>query len=327
MAPQTASPNNDISELRTAELRHLNGRDLEPLLREETIEWAQKLDWDFSKSAELVRGLSDAGELGGVALLDRGEVAGYGYCGLAEHKGQIWDVYVRPGWRTGNAEAVLFRLLLDALMEAPGVTRIESQLMLMRAASARALELEPGMRVFERILMKLGTDAPLPPGRASTTARFRLEPWDDQHHEAAATVLALAHAGHIDAEMSDQYRTFAGASRFLHDLARFPGCATFCRPASFVAFDKATGKAAGIALTSFVGSAVAHIAELCVAPDARGAGLGHELLSQSAAMLASAGAKRISLTVTATNDEAIRLYTRFGFRESRRFHAYVWQKP
>ncbi len=309
------------STLRTVELRHLNGRDLEPLLREEAGEWNRKLDWDFSKSAELVRRLADAGELGGVALVDRGEVAGYTYCGLADQKGQIWDVYVRPRWRTANAEEVLFRLLLDALMEAPGVRRIESQLMLM----ANAFQAGPGMRVFERILMKLGTDAPLPPSRASTIARFRLEPWDDQHHEAAATVLALAHAGHIDAEISDQYRTFAGASRFLHDLVRFPGCATFCRAASFVAFDEA-GKAAGITLASFVGSRVAHIAELCVAPDARGAGLGHELLRQSAAALASAGAKRISLTVTATNEEAIRLYTRLGFRAARRFCAYGWER-
>jgi ribosomal protein S18 acetylase RimI-like enzyme len=93
-----------------------------------------------------------------------------------------------------------------------------------------------------------------------------------------------------------------------------------------VAFDTTTGKPAGISLVSFVGSRVAHIAELSVAPDARGAGLGHELLRQSAAGLAHAGAERISLTVTATNEEAIRLYTRFGFRESRRFCAYAWEK-
>jgi ribosomal-protein-alanine N-acetyltransferase len=318
MAPQTAS----TSIPRTVELRHLNGHDLEPLLREEAVEWDRKLDWDFSKSAALVRRLADARQLGGVALVDQGEVAGYAYCGLAEQKGQIWDVYVRAHWRKTNAEEVLFRLLLDALMSAPGVRRIESQLMLM----GKALQAEPGMRVFERILMKQDIGAPLPPGRVST-ARFRLEPWDDRHQDAAATVLALAHAGHIDAEMSDQYRTFAGASRFLHDLVQFPGCATFCCPASFVAFDEATGKAAGISLVSFVGSRVAHIAELCVAPECRGAGLGNKLLRQSAAALADAGAERISLTVTATNESALRLYTRFGFGESRRFYAYAWEKP
>lgn len=326
MAPQTASLINGTNTRRAVELRTLKGSDLEPLLRDEAAEWDQKLDWNFSKSADLVRQLMEAHQLGGVALLDRGEVAGYAYCGVADHKAQIWDVYVRPRWRKGDAETVLLRMLLDALMDAPGVRRIESQLILMRAPSPNALELEPGMRVFERILMKLGTADPLPAGRASIAAQFRLEPWDDRHHDAAATVLTLAHAGHVDAEMSEQYRTFAGASRFLHDLVRFPGCATFCRPASYVAFDEVTGLAAGISLVSFVAPRVAHIAELCVAPEVRGAGLGHELLRRSAATLAGVGAKRISLTVTANNEEAIRLYTRFGFRETRRFCAYAWER-
>jgi ribosomal protein S18 acetylase RimI-like enzyme len=326
MALQAASPGNGTSAPRTIELRHLTARDLEPLLREETIEWDRKLDWDFSKSAELVRRLADARELGGVALVDHREVVGYGYCGLADHKGQIWDVYVRPNWRGGNAEAVLLRLLLDALMEAPDLRRIESQLMLVEAAAAKAFERERSVRLFERLLMKLDLNTPLPPGRASTTARFRLEPWGDHYLDAAATALSLAHTGHIDAEMSDQYRTFAGASRFLHDLVRFPGCASFYRPASFVAFDQTAGRVAGISLASFVATGVAHIAELCVTPDAQGAGLGYELLRQSAATLAGAGARRISLTVTAANQEAIRLYERAGFRETRRFHAYVWEK-
>jgi ribosomal protein S18 acetylase RimI-like enzyme len=87
----------------------------------------------------------------------------------------------------------------------------------------------------------------------------------------------------------------------------------------------ATGRAAGISLGSFVADEVGHIAELCVMPDARGAGLGYELLRRSAAALRSAGAKRISLTVTAANKGAVGLYTNCGFREVRRFHAYVWE--
>ena len=117
------------------DIRQLSARDLDPLLREQTLEWDLELDWDLSKSTDLVRKLVDARELGGVALLDGGEVAGYGYSGLADHKAQIWDVYVRPRWRKRNAEAVLFRVLLDALTGVAGVRRIESQLMLLEADS------------------------------------------------------------------------------------------------------------------------------------------------------------------------------------------------
>jgi ribosomal protein S18 acetylase RimI-like enzyme len=38
-----------------------------------------------------------------------------------------------------------------------------------------------------------------------------------------------------------------------------------------------------------------------------------------------AGARRITLTVTANNEDAIRLYERCGFEEVRRFFAYVWE--
>lgn len=313
--------------LETVDLRNLSACDIEPLLQDETMEWQHELDWDFSKSADLVRQLVEAHELSGFALMDSGEVAGLGYCGLADGKGQIWDVYVRPGWRGGNAEDLLFRLLLDALEKTAGVRRIESQLMLMSPQPALALQREPGVKSFERLLMKLDPGALLAAGKPAALAKFRLEPWSDQHHGAAASVLSLSHAGHIDAQMSEQYRTYAGASRFLYDLVQFPGCAAFCRPASHVAFDRITGQAVGIVLASFVAEGVAHIAELCVMPEARGAGLGYELLRQSVAKLKAAGAKRVSLTVTATNEDALRLYDRAGFREVRRFSAFVWEKP
>jgi ribosomal protein S18 acetylase RimI-like enzyme len=311
---------------RCVDLRQLSARDLDPLLLEETAEWRRELDWNFSKSADLVRKLADGVGLAGVALLDRGEVAGYGYSGLEEHKGLIWDVYVRPGWRSGNAEAVLFRVLMDALIGTARVRRIESQLMLVETASANALQRQRSVRLFERLLMTRDADTLLAPGRASTTLRFRFEPWSDQHYDPAATVLSLAYAGHTDSQINDHYRTFAGAMRFLHDLVQFPGSAIFHRSASYIAFDATTGQVAGISLASFIDDDVAHITELCVTPQARGAGLGYELLRQSAETLRGAGAKRISLTVTAANEEAIELYMRCGFRAVRRFYAYVWER-
>src|SRR5438445_3109181 len=101
------------------ELRNLGARELNHLLLEETVEWEQELDWDFSRSADLVRKYADMRALGGAALMDRGEVAGYGYSVLEDHKGLIGDLYVRPGWRGGDAEVRLFRTMLDALIGAP----------------------------------------------------------------------------------------------------------------------------------------------------------------------------------------------------------------
>ncbi len=130
------------------DLQHLSARELEPLLVEQAVEWRLELDWDFSKSADLVRKLTDTRRLRGVALLDREKVAGYGYIGLDDRKGLIADVYVRPGWRIGNTEAAMFRVLLDALIGTSGVRRIESQLMLADAAWAKALEVERERQAF-----------------------------------------------------------------------------------------------------------------------------------------------------------------------------------
>ena len=311
--------------LQLVDIRHLSGRELDPLLREETAEWDRELDWDFSKSADLVRKFADSHGLGGVALLDRGDVAGYGYTVVEDHKGLIGDVYMRPHWRTVEYEAQLFRVLLDALIGTSGVRRMESQLMLIGSVVAKVLQRERFVRLFERLLMSLDAVALLLPGKASTARRFRLEPWADHHHDSAATVISLAYIGHIDSQINDQYRTFDGARRFLYNIVQFPGCGAFYRQGSYIASDLATGWVAGIILTSFVSSEVAHITQLCVTPYAKGAGLGYELLRQSIAALRAGGAKRISLTVTTANEEAVRLYKRCGFQEVRRFFAYVWE--
>jgi GNAT superfamily N-acetyltransferase len=318
------------------DIRCVAPHQLHPLLLEQTAEWRLKLDWDFTASAGLVRRLIETHRISGVALLDGEETAGYGYTGLDGHKGLIVDVYVRPRWRGGNAESLLFRVLLESLAGTAGVNRIEGQLMLVDTAAAGAIQRavqshirnKPGsLRLFERFLMTLDAKTPLPCGNEPTGGRFRVEPWSDRHRDAAAAVTWLSYIGHVDSQIDDQYRSLADASRRLTNLVEFPGSAAFCPTASFVAYDQSTDCAAGICLASFVSADVAHISEICVTPDARGAGLGYELLRRSVESLRAAGAKRITLSVTAANQPAVNLYRRCGFHNLRRFHAYVWETP
>src|SRR6202050_5856721 len=111
--------------LEVVELRNLTGRELDPLLLEETVEWQRELDWDFGRSADLVRQFADMRSLMGYALIDRAEVAGYGYSVLEENKGLIGDLYVRPSWRNGANDVRLFRAILDGLIATPNTGRIE----------------------------------------------------------------------------------------------------------------------------------------------------------------------------------------------------------
>lgn len=307
------------------DLRRIAARELDHLLLEETVEWDQELDWDFSKSADLVRRYTEMRALGGAALIDRGEVAGYGYSVVEDQKGLIGDLYVRPGWRHGAAEVRLFRTMLDALIGCPPVRRIESQLMLVDQEVAKAIQRERFIRLFERVLMRFDVSADLLPGRNLPSGRFRIVPWAEQYHDETAGVIVLAYASHIDSQINDQYRTFAGARKFLGNIVQFPGCGDFSRQGSFLAFDGETGAPAGIVLASFVSREVAHVTQLCIVPRAQGMGLGYELLRQAVLALRAAGALRVSLTVTTANTAAMELYRRCGFRELRRFFAYVWE--
>jgi ribosomal protein S18 acetylase RimI-like enzyme len=67
------------------------------------------------------------------------------------------------------------------------------------------------------------------------------------------------------------------------------------------------------------------VTQICVAPAVKGQGVGYELLRRSLGVLAQSGAKTVSLTVTAANRDAVRLYERVGFRTVRRFSAFVWE--
>jgi ribosomal protein S18 acetylase RimI-like enzyme len=149
--------------------------------------------------------------------------------------------------------------------------------------------------------------------------------WSERKQDEAATLISAAYRGHIDSEINDQYRSPAGARRFLMNIVQYPGCGAFFQPASYVAMDPGTGRLSGICLASLVHADVGHVTQVCVSPAARGTGVGYELIRRSLASLARHGCKKVTLTVTAANTEAIALYERMGFRKTRNFSAYVWE--
>ena len=305
------------------DLRELRAADLEPLLSEEIDTWEETLDWDFRKSADLVRRFVDLRALNGCALVDRGDVIGYAYFVLEERKGLIGDLYVRRAVRTSDAEKLLLDAVLESVMRARHISRIESQLMMIETPWAREL---PGARFLQSYLRNFMiadvARAPLAPGRVRY--RVYIEKWVESYQEPAAQLIASAYLGHVDSHINDQYRTVAGARRFLFNIVQYPGCGVFHRPASFAAFDP-EGRLCGMCLTSLVGAAVGHITQICTGNWVRGAGVGYELLRQSLAALRESGCRKVSLTVTNSNQEAIRLYQRTGFEVRRQFAAYVWE--
>lgn len=306
------------------DLRRLAARDLEALLEEEIESWLSDLEWDFEKSAELVRRFVDLRALSGYALIEGGEVTGYLYYVLEESKGLIGDLYVRQEFRTADREAALLDAALDSIMGMRTVQRIESQLMMARTVNPMALRRSAGLNVYDRNFMRIDLKrASLSAGKVRRPVY--IEKWSDHYQEPASQVIAAAYAGHVDSRINDQYRSAGGARRFLYNIVQYPGCGAFFRPASLAAFDAATGRLVGISLASMVAPECGHITQICVAPGVRGTGVGHALLRQSLEVLREAGCRSASLTVTAANEDAVKLYRRVGFEIARTFSAYVWE--
>jgi len=310
--------------LEVVDLRRLTSRDLEPLLEEECAAWLDELAWDFEKSADLVRRFVDMRALNGSALVEGNQLTGYMYWVLEENKGLIGDLYVRRSARTPARENALIEAALEPMMLAPLVTRIESQLMMIPWEPARQAVRSEHAHTFARSFMRVDlTRASL--GRGHVRRPMYIEKWHDHYSDAAAHLIASAYEGHIDSRINDQYRSPAGARRFLHNIVQFPGCGTFYRAASYAAFDALSGQMCGVSLASIVAPDVGHITQICVSPSARGTGIGHELLRQSLTTLREMDCRTASLTVTTENEDAVRLYQRVGFQTIREFAAYVWE--
>jgi ribosomal protein S18 acetylase RimI-like enzyme len=307
------------------DLRRLCSSDLAPLLDEETRSWQETLDWDFGKSAALVRRFVDLRALNGCALLSAGQVVGYSYFVFEDYKGLIGDLYLLRRYRSVAEEDRLLDAVLNSIMGSPQITRIESQLMMLAYPRNRPMPYPHYLSSYERNYMVLEMERmpALCPGRLRRPVHF--ERWSEQHQEAAAQVIASAYAGHVDSRINDQYRSVAGARRFLFNIVQYPGCGTFFKPASYVAVEVETGKVCGLSLASLVAAHSGHITQICVTPWVHGMGVGYELLRQSLKALAAYGCRRTSLTVTAANHEAVRLYDNVGFVTARRFSALVWE--
>jgi len=309
---------------RVLELRHLRAGDLNPLLDEETQVWAETLDWDFRGSAGLVRRFLEMQALNGFALLMNGYAVGYCYFVTEERKGLIGDLYVMRDFVTVENEERLLAAVVDHLVKTSFIHRIESQIMMLRNGPALALPQRRFLRVHPRNFMQLDLAEleRLPEGRLKRPVLF--DRWSERKQDESASMIASAYQGHIDSEINDQYRSPAGARRFLLNIIQYPGCGSFFQPASFIAVDPGSGKLCGICLASLVQADIGHVTQVCVSKAVRGTGVGYELIRRSLESLARHGCRKVSLTVTAANTEAIALYERMGFHKTRSFAAYVW---
>ena len=305
------------------DLRQITSHQLEPLLEEEARHWREELHWDYRSSLELIKKFVDARSLAGNAALENGQVAGYGFYVLEEHKGLVGGLFVSPRFPQLALSQQLLGEMLSTLRAIPRIARIEAQLMPFGCALDQAL-IEQGFRLYTRQFMLLPlAEAAL--SRVEISPGLRLERWDDRFFEPCARLIHLAYANHVDGEINDQYRSEAGALKFLKNIVILPGCGQFQAEGSFVLRPAVSGQLVGAVLTSAVSQGVGHTTQICVMPGYQGHGLGRQLMEASIQALRARRFSSLSLTVTSVNATAVRLYEHLGFRTLKTFAAGVWQ--
>lgn len=306
------------------DLRQVRAEELDPLLGDEIEDWEKQLDWDFRPSADLVRRFVRMQALSGYALVAAQQVVGYCYYVCEDRKGLVGDIYVRPEFASSENQTTLLTAVVRALWATPHIHRIESQLIMLSAAARSRLPLTANLRRFPRDFMMADLTR-VPSLAPAANARLQFEPWHERDQEQAARLIAAAYVGHVDADINDQYRSVSGARRFLHNIVQYPGCGSFFQPGSYVAQDAVTGRIVGLSLASLVAFDVGHITQICVEPDWKSRRVGYELMRRSLDALLRNGCRRASLTVTSSNQAAISLYERLGFRRHDTFEAFVWE--
>ena len=305
------------------DLRQLHSRSLEGLFQEETRRWREELRWDYRPSIDLVRKFIDSHALGGCVSLENGNLTGYGFYVIEDHKGLIGGLFVSSDHARGATTERLLTEMLGAMRAMPRLERIEAQLM------PFGIELDPSflskhfqLHARQFMLLDLNKarilEKPLSSG-------LRIEPWSDRAFDSAARLIQLAYANHVDGQINDQYRSDSGSLRFLRNIVLLPGCGQFLPEASFLIRPTTGDRLIGMILTSTVAEGVGHTTQICVMPGYQGTGVGRHLMEHSIQALRRRKYESLSLTVTSANKRAVELYERIGFCTVKKFAAGVWQ--
>jgi ribosomal protein S18 acetylase RimI-like enzyme len=309
--------------MQIVDLRQLHSRSLDMLFQEEARHWRDELYWDYRPSIELIRKFIDSRALGGYAALDSGRPLGYGFYVLEDHKGLIGGLFVSSQFAHSPVTKDLLAEMLGSLRATPRLQRIEAQLMPF-GTELDPIFLSQYFQLYPRQFMVLPLSQanlcgkPVSPG-------LRVEPWSDRAFEAAARLIHLAYADHVDSQINDQYCSEAGGLKFLRNIVMLPGCGQFLPEASFLVRPVGEDRLIAMALTSTVAERVGHTTQICVMPGYQGHSIGRMLMENSIHALRRRNYESLSLTVTSMNKRAVGLYERLGFRTVKTFAAGVWK--
>jgi ribosomal protein S18 acetylase RimI-like enzyme len=301
------------SELRIVDLDSVRPSDLEGFFRRELALWRDRLSWDVSSAVAAFRRALERGGVQGKAIRCGSSTAAYGYFLVESGRGVLTGLAVAPEWRGKDVGPLLVRAMIQELMHR-GVTRIESQFLSFDSPWLVPCFASQGFESFAREFRRLPLDASSPrAGDKTAPDPFVYRPWKSWNLTEASQVMQSAHVSGVDARMNELYRSSEGCRSLLTSVLRHRGCGAAILEASSVARDPETDRAVAFAVVTETSPRKAHLAQLAVAPDYQGLGLGRRILGGVVERLSDMGYDGLSLMVSRDNHRALDLYRSMGF--------------
>jgi ribosomal protein S18 acetylase RimI-like enzyme len=280
--------------------------------------WRQQLDWDVTESWRSLEPARLAGRLPGFIVKDdSSRVRGWA-CFLVHQ--QTLQVAALVADSSG-ATAALVRGVMTSAEAAKAETAViclpDVAPGLDGSLRAQGFKVACYRYLAHRLSPVEAAPRPARPGR----------PWQSEDLGSVARLLAAAYEASSSVrafaphDTPDEWQEYAGA------LVRGPGCGRLLPHASFVVPGSTPGLIDAAVITTRLSDRTAHIAQLAVAPMARGAGLARHLLREAANGAMTSGCGRMTLLVAEDNRPAARLYDVLGFREEAAFVVGVARRP
>jgi ribosomal protein S18 acetylase RimI-like enzyme len=300
-------------------------REIGTLLDEEAAHWEADLHWDFSSVRAAVAGGVERGTLNGRVLSDGVRPVGYSYYLADSGRTIVGSIFTTRAHRGKGLEEQLTDEVIADARAGSGCGRLECQTLFCTAFAANERFRDAGFEGRPRHYMRLDLRRHLPTGDSQLAAGFRLRPVRRSDLHAAAEIVYRSHQGSVDAALNLTYATPSACRTFVDTLVLRAGCGRFDPDASQLV--EGPRGPAGVLLASRLSRTNGHVCQVSVVPEAQGRGLGLALMLVALRAFDRQGLATATLSVTANNEPAHRLYSLLGFHVWREFAAHAWLRP
>jgi ribosomal protein S18 acetylase RimI-like enzyme len=310
--------------LRARPLREAQARELRPLLEEEASLWYSELGWDFAEVRAAVSGGIERGTLPGRVVAVGSRAVAYCYYMVDPSRVIVGSIFATRAMRGQGLEEELVDAVIEDARAERGAGRVECQTLFCTATSADHRFESKGFASRARHYMRRELDAPVAEPKP-LPHEIVLRPLRREDLGAAAEIIYQSHRNSVDAALNLTYATPSTCRAFVDTLVVRSGCGQFDAEAS--CFACGPRGPIGVLIASRLSRANGHVCQVSVNPAAQGSGLGAALVSRALQSFREAGLASATLSVTAANQRAHRLYERLGFTVQRAFAAHAWARP